>query len=200
MSGTETRRVHSPDWAGKEVLLLRTCSDGALARILDTLRTHFSGARVTLLTSSLQSSPPGSFEACHVHRGGRRALLAWVRARRWEVVAIPWTGEPVLPRWKAILPWLARTRHRVVFNEYGGFFRLGWSGLGIWVRHLRWRWRRPAVHPLSGVRLRLLIELVVGSLAVLRMAVRVPVLLGLVGVRVVSAALLRHRGGRPAAP
>jgi len=196
----ETRKVHSPDWAGKEILLLRTCSDGALARILDALRTHFAGARVTLLTSSLQASPPGSFEACHVHRGGRRALLAWVRARQWEVVAIPWTGEPILPRWKTILPWLARARHRVVFNENGDFFRLGWSGLGTWTRHLRWRRARSAARPRTGIRLRLPVDLVAGPLAVLRMAVRVPVLLGLVGIRLALAALLRRPGGRAGAP
>lgn len=192
--------MHSPNWAGKEILLLRTCSDGALVRILDSIRTHFAGARVTLLTSSLQSSPPGSFEVCHVHRGDRRALLAWVRARQWEVVAIPWTGESILPRWKAILPWFVRARHRVVFNESGGFFRLGRSGLGTWVRHLRWRWRRPAARPFSGVRLRVPIDLVVGPLAVARMAVRVPVLLTVVGVRLVLAVLRGEKRGQTGSP
>jgi hypothetical protein len=139
---------------------------------------------VTLLSSSLQSTTPRwQVEGHHVHQGDKRALLAWLRGRRWDVIAVPWTGEPVLSRWKVLLPWLSRAQHRVVFNENGDFFRLGRSGLTAWAGHLRWR-RRRSPRPSSGTWwVRVPIDAVTGTLAIARMTVRVPVLLGLAAAR-----------------
>lgn len=180
------------------VLLLRTCSDAALGRVLASVRREFAGASVTLLTPASRAPAPAVVEACHVHAGGKRALLRWCRGRRWDVVAVPWTGERVLTHWKAVLPWVARARERVAVTECGDAVRLGPRprALATGLRHLVRRARGPGARGARRRVGRACLDGVVAGLAVARGLTQAAWILGAVGLRGLAARARGRDGGR----
>ena len=150
------------------VLLLRTASDRPLLTILASIRERFAGVEVTLLTAADQPRSHLPVDRFLLHWGGRIALIRLVRQEGYQLLAVPWTGEPIQPRWKLLLPFFCRRHHIVIFNEAGHFFPLSRRGLGRLVDHAQGRWRRPRVAPPSVARLAW------GGLAVGRLLVRLP--------------------------
>ena len=155
------------------VLLLRTASDGPLLGILESIRSQFPEAHVTLLTAADQPRAHLPVDRALVHWGGKIALVRLVRQEGYQIVAVPWTGEPIQPRWKLLLPFLCRRHHIVIFNEGGHFFPLSRHRLRALWEHLRRRWKKPVpalrFAPRPGLG-----RFVWGSLALARLAVRLP--------------------------
>src|SRR5215470_12771635 len=149
------------------VALLHPGGDAALGAVLHGVRAAFPGARVTLVTVAGRTRDDWPVAAHRAHTGDVRILLRWLRSCRWDAVAVTWTGEPGLVHWKAALPWLARTRQRVAFDERGAAIPLAWRGSGRWAGHLR---RRLAEGGARAFRARAL----AGPLAVLAVATAVP--------------------------
>lgn len=73
---------------------------------------------------------------------GRCGWRAWVAAWRpgCDVAVVTWTGEGRRRAWK-LVPWLARAREKIVYNENLDAFEIGAVDRTSWRRHVRWRLR-----------------------------------------------------------
>jgi hypothetical protein len=156
-----------------EVLLLRTCSDTTLTATVRGLRARFPRARIVLLSSSLQPIVQCDVDDHHVHAGGKRALAAWLRGRRWSIVAVP-HGEDVLWRWRVTLPSIASASQRIAVWPDGALSALD---PGVWAREV---WRGAQDRWLLGLLFLVSrgLDVLTGLLAVTGMLVRVPVRIG----------------------
>ena len=114
----------------RDVLLIESGSRDVGARVLGKIRAFFPDARYHLLTCwpdvpsnlyrsvFLASDYPSSLEKIR--------LLVSLARRRWRVLAILCTGEPVLWRWKLLALALFPSKVLIV-NENADFFWLDWT-------------------------------------------------------------------------
>ena len=126
-----------------DVLLIESGSPEVARRALVKIREHFPQARYHALTCWPETAqeprlaPQGPYRSVFRaadYPGGRDKLLLLLSLarRKWRVLAILCTGEPVLWRWKILAAALLPAKVLIV-NENADFFWADWAHR----RHLR---------------------------------------------------------------
>jgi hypothetical protein len=117
-----------------DVLLIESGSPGVGQRVFEKIRARFPDARYHLLTCWPDTTPEHRFAGYQsVFRASdypagldKVRLLFSLSRRRWRVLAILCTGEPLLWRWKLLA--LAIFPSKVLIaNENADFFWLDWA-------------------------------------------------------------------------
>jgi len=126
-----------------DVLVIESGSPEVARRALGGIRDIFPRARVHLLTC--WPDPPDGFltdvfRTADYPSGWEkvRLLLSFAR-RRWRVLAILCTGEPILWRWKMLALGLLPAKVLIV-NENADFFWLDWDNRKTLRHFLAIRW------------------------------------------------------------
>lgn len=113
-----------------DVLLIESGSPEVARRALGKIREHFPDARYHLLTC--WPDPPTGlyrsvFRAADYPTGWEKLrLLLSLARRKWRVLVILCTGEPVLWRWKMLAVALFPSKVLIV-NENADFFWVDWT-------------------------------------------------------------------------
>jgi hypothetical protein len=66
---------------------------------------------------------------CYAGRRARKSLYALLRARRYDILGIICSGEPVMTKWKSALAWQVPAK-LFVLNENGDYFWVDRGNLG----------------------------------------------------------------------
>ncbi|MCH8265899.1 MAG: hypothetical protein IH846_00090 [Acidobacteria bacterium] len=126
-----------------DILLIESGSPDVQRRALESILKLFPNARYHLCTCH-PAPPPGAFAS--VYRvtdypsgWSKLRLLYSFRRKKWEVLVILCTGEPILWRWK-MLGMLLLPAKVLVVNENADFFWLDWGSRQALRRFLGIRW------------------------------------------------------------
>lgn len=120
-----------------DVLLIESGSPEVARRAVGKIREHFPGARYHLLTCWPATTPESRLAPAGPYRSVFRAadyptgweklrLLLSLARRKWRVLAILCTGEPVLWRWKMLALAVFPSKVLIV-NENADFFWVDWA-------------------------------------------------------------------------
>ena len=126
-----------------DVLLIESGSPDVRRRALEKVLKIFPGARYHLCTCR-PAPPSGEFASVfpvtdYPSAWKKLRLLFSFRNKRWEVLVILCTGEPILWRWKALATLLLPAKVLVV-NENADFFWLDWGNRKALRGFLGFRW------------------------------------------------------------
>ena len=126
-----------------DVLLFESGSPEVARRALEQIRRIFPAARYHLCTC-WPDPPVGSvasvFRVVEYPSSWNKLRLLWsFRQRRWEILAILCTGEPILLWWKLAALLLLPAKALIV-NENADFFWLDWGNWRIVRRFVAIRW------------------------------------------------------------
>ena len=112
------------------ILLVESGSRRLIERVLPGLRNYGEGMPIDLVTCSGLSRGIETAHTVAEHRGpeGRRRLYRPLAARRYPIMGIVCSAEPIMTKWKWALA--ARLPAKVfVINENGDYF---WLDRGQW--------------------------------------------------------------------
>ena len=127
----------------RDVLVIESGSPEVARRALGGIRRIFPDAQYHLLTC-WPDPPPDLFTnvfrtADYPSAWEKARLLVSFARRRWRVLAILCTGEPILWRWKMLALGLLPAKVLVI-NENADFFWLDWDNRRTLRRFLAIRW------------------------------------------------------------
>ena len=127
-----------------DVLLIESGSPDVRRRALEKVLKIFPGVRYHLCTCH-PVPPSGEFASVfsvtdYPSDWEKLRLLFSFRRKRWEVLVILCTGEPILWRWKVLAALLLPAKVLVV-NENADFFWLDWGSRKALRGFLGFRWK-----------------------------------------------------------
>lgn len=112
------------------ILLVESGSRSIVERVLPALRRGFGEETPIDIVSCFAARPEGFPESTRVfrvadYRGreGRRKLYRELIAKRYSVIGIVCSGEPLMTKWKVALAWQAPSKAFII-NENADFFWL----------------------------------------------------------------------------
>lgn len=112
------------------ILLVESGSRHVVEGLIPALRTKYGAETDLDVVTCFPGSPAGAGEVYHVtdFRGGaaRGQFYRTLAARRYSIVAMLCTGEPIMTKWKWAIA--ARLPAKVmIVNENGDYFWLDWG-------------------------------------------------------------------------